>query len=85
MPSAGVLTLETDSFSSVRSTVHLPQQRGVAFAAACCVTYGRRAMNRIDRTSALGIGLAAVSVAHDEASRRSNHVLQGRDALAQAW
>src|SRR5262249_34480690 len=61
MPSAGTHSQGTDPFFGFTTIHHL--RTSAAPAAARCRNFGRKAMNKIDRRSALGIGLAAASAA----------------------
>jgi hypothetical protein len=63
VPSAGTLSEETDPFFRFRTTIHIPRNLRAASAAARCCNLRRKAMNKIDRRSALGIVLATVSAA----------------------
>src|SRR5262249_43093193 len=56
-------SLKTPTLFSVRTTIHIPRNARAASAAARCCKFGRNTMTKIDRRSALGIGLAAASAA----------------------
>jgi hypothetical protein len=56
-------SLKRPTLFSVRTTIHLPRKCARRFCGGSLRDVRRKAMNKIDRRSALGIGLAAASAA----------------------